>query len=261
MGTEILAKGKTSATGLQDFNITAPELIQSIHQSYKEAGSEFFLTHSFTCHPVMLKELKSPYPLKELITQAVKNLQTSAPQALHFASIGPCFLDKKQLPKASAAIDGYAQVFQHFEDSGLDSILCETIGYTENLRWVLEAIRHSSKTLKFAISLCTSRQGTLLDDSPLENALPLLNEAPLSFAGVNCGTTLPANRQAIEILSKNLDHPLIFRPNKTGDGTMQIEDKNFAQSLTKNLPQKVKFLGACCGATPQTIKAIKENLY
>ena len=75
MGTQLQEAGLKAGEIPECLNITHPELIQSIHQKYLNAGADFITTNTFGANALKMKDVN--YSLKEIIEAAIDNAKAA----------------------------------------------------------------------------------------------------------------------------------------------------------------------------------------
>ena len=71
MGTQLQAAKLKAGEITEYLNITDPNLIQSVHLDYLNAGASLFTTNTFGANPLKLKD--APYQYEEIIEAAINN--------------------------------------------------------------------------------------------------------------------------------------------------------------------------------------------
>src|SRR5574341_1063035 len=90
MGTMVYARGIPFAQSYDELNLTQPELIQSIHRAYVEAGAQALETNSFTASRHKLARFGLEQRVVEINQTAVRLAREAAEgKAYVLASVGP----------------------------------------------------------------------------------------------------------------------------------------------------------------------------
>lgn len=144
LGTVLMQKGFSAP--FEDLNITHSEIIQSIHQSYLDAGSEILLTHTFNAKTI---------EQCEAAWNNIKNLD-----AIKFASIGP---------------EANAQLIVDFFHDKVENFVFETIYQLETAKKLIEQFHHIDPIFSFSLRT---------DD--FKHILNFMNHFELSTVGLNC---------------------------------------------------------------------------
>lgn len=158
LGTELTQKGFSAP--FEDLNITHPELIQSIHQSYLDAGSEILLTHTFNAQKI---------EQCEAAWNNIKNLD-----AIKFASIGP---------------QANAQLIVDFFSDKVENFVFETIYQLETAKKLIEQFHHLDPIFSFSLKT---------DD--FKNILNFMNHFELSTVGLNCMNGFDMTQELLNLI-------------------------------------------------------------
>jgi 5-methyltetrahydrofolate--homocysteine methyltransferase len=284
MGTQIQARaipreawqGKEGCNEL--LNLTAPDVIRSIHQAYYEAGSDAVETNTFGSSPSTLGE----YGLSDKafeISRAAARLAREAAQAAStkdkprfvFGSIGP----GTKLPTLGqisfdTLCDGLQKQIEGLVDGGVDALLIETC---QDLLQIKAALVAADKVLGpkhdklIYVSVTVEQTGTLLIGSNIGAVVATLSPFPIHAIGLNCATGPEAMRIHLDYLAENWRGLLACMPNaglpvmKAGGVDYPLKPAEFAALLGKMTREiGVHIVGGCCGTTPAHIKALHNEL-
>ena len=129
MGTELYAHGVFVNVSYDGLNLETPEIVESVHRSYVNAGAEVIETNTFGANPVKL----SSYGLSdrtEEINRAAADLarRSAGGRALVVGAIGPLGIRIEPLGPTSRE---EAQAFYHRQvdglvEGGVDGFVLET---------------------------------------------------------------------------------------------------------------------------------------
>ena len=263
-------------------SLTQPDIVQSIHHAYLEAGADIIETNTFNSTSVALGD----YQLEDLAFElncASAKLARQARDA--FASPnGPRFVAGALGPTNRTAslspdvenpglrnitfdelVRAYRTAVEGLVEGGVDILMVETIFDTLNAKAALFAIEEYFQVHDIRLPLIIS--GTITDASgrTLSGQTPeafwnsISHVQPLAV-GLNCALGAEEMRPHIEELSQIADtyicaYPNAGLPNEFGEYDQTPEQmtqllEEFAQSGFVNL------LGGCCGTTPEYIEAI-----
>ncbi|HBA84997.1 MAG TPA: methionine synthase [Verrucomicrobia bacterium] len=284
MGTQIQARtipheawqGKDGCNEL--LNLTAPDVIRSIHQAYYEAGSDAVETNSFGSSPLTLGE----YGLSEKafeISRAAARLAREAADAASttekpryvFGSIGP----GTKLPTLGQVsfdvlCDGLQKQIEGLVEGGADALLIETC---QDLLQIKAALAAADKVLGqkhnklIYISVTVEQTGTLLIGSNIGAVAASLSPYPIHALGLNCATGPEAMRIHLDYLAENWRGLLACMPNaglpvmKAGGVDYPLKPVEFAALLGKMTREiGLNIVGGCCGTTPEHIRALSREV-
>jgi methionine synthase I (cobalamin-dependent) len=94
-----------------------------------------------------------------------------------------------------------------------------------------------------------------------------LNETDVFAIGVNCGKSLETNLQVLQTLKELTDKFLWFKPNagapqtdETGQVHYHISPAAMGEQAKEWVTSGARFVGGCCGTSPEHLAAIKEGV-
>ena len=263
-------------------SLTRPDIIQSIHRAYLEAGADIIETNSFNSTAVALGD----YQLEDLafelncasarLARQVRDDYPSSDRPRFVAgALGPTNRTASLSPDVEdpglrnitfdALVEAYRTAVEGLIEGGVDILLIETIFDTLNAKAALFAIEEYFQDHGIRLPLIIS--GTITDASgrTLSGQTPeafwnsISHVRPLAV-GLNCALGAEDMRPHIEELSQIADtyicaYPNAGLPNEFGEYDQTPEQmtqllEEFAQSGFVNL------LGGCCGTTPEYIESL-----
>src|SRR6059036_1757989 len=266
MGTMLYSKGFFLNVCYDELNLKQPKLVREVHEAYVRAGAEIIETNTFGANPVKLRS----YGLAddtEKINQAAAELahQAAAGRASVVGAIGP--LGVRIEPFGALARE---EAFAHFGRQvkgllagGVDGFILETFSDLDEIHEALRAVRSLS-------DLPVIAQMTIGDDG-----LTHYGTGPETFAkqlaawgadavGVNCSVGPAGVLEAVEKLVKATDRPISAVPNAglpkdVGDRQIYLASPEYMASYARRMIEAgARFVGGCCGSTPEHIKKIRD---
>lgn len=188
----------------------------------------------------------------------------AAAKALVFASIGPT---GKMLAAGEVTADEVAAAFtaqaQSLKDGGADAILIETMSDIEEARVAVEAAKPTGLPVivSFAFDSGRNKDRTMTGAGP-EAVARAMSEAGADAVGANCGVGVEQAVVVCRRLRAACDLPLWIKPNAglpTVEGTTvryATSAAYFASHFVALREAGAAFLGACCGSTPEFVRAL-----
>jgi 5-methyltetrahydrofolate--homocysteine methyltransferase len=254
MGTELLRAGIEPVPGV---NVTHPELVQRIHESYVHAGARVLLTNTFQANQGTNRRV---------ITAAV-GLARAAARAgqILLASFG------MPITERSTLLGGLP-----FDQ--LDGTLLETqseLRSKEDIGLPVNMAVHFLRTISrvpLLISMTFRRDisGRLETISGLgpEAIAAEAEDAGVAALGVNCGRdiSLTDATKVLQAYRSACNLPLFARPNagtptRVGDRLVYpVTPAEMAAWVPEAIQAGAIMIGGCCGTTPQHIAACRESL-
>jgi len=266
-------------------NLTQPEIIESIHRQYLEAGADIIEANTFNSNAISMAEYglqDRVYDLNkagaQLARRSIERFLAENPAAgprFVAGSIGPTSRtasmsqDVNSPASRAATFDqlraAYSEQIRGLLDGGVDVLLVETIFDTLNAKAALFAIEEcfekSGARVPVMVSVTiTDRSGRTLSGQTVAAFWISVSHMNLLSVGINCALGAKQMRPYIEELSQIAPiyiscYPNAGLPNAFGgfDETpekMAADLREFAASGWLNIA------GGCCGSTPAHIRAI-----
>ena len=263
MGTLIQKSGAKYDHCPETLNITQPELIESFHRAYIEAGSDIVCSNTFGANAYKLAE--SGYSVEEIIGAGVKTAKkacegTGALTALDIGPIG-MLLEPAGSLRFEEAYEYFKQ--QILAGSDADIIFFETMTDLYELKAAVLAAKENSDKPVFA-SMTFERNGrTFTGVSPASAALTLTGLG-VDALGVNCSLGPDELGPVISEMSRYTNLPLIAKANAglpdPNSNEYSILPDRFAQCVKALLPYGVKLAGGCCGTNADYIRELSKML-
>ncbi|QNK55234.1 methionine synthase [Paenibacillus sp. PAMC21692] len=257
--------------------LTRPDVIQSIHEQYLEAGADILETNTFGATSVVLEDYDIPEKAREINLAAAKLARDavdkySTPDKPRYVAgaLGPT---TKTLSVTGGVtfdelIESYYEQTVALIEGGVDAILLETSQDTLNVKagsiGVRNAFETTGITLPIMISGTIEPMGTTLAGQSIESfyiSLEHLN--PISI-GLNCATGPEFMRDHIRTLSEISSAAVSCYPNAglpDENGHYHESPESLAKKIAAFADQGwLNIAGGCCGTTPAHIKALTETL-
>ncbi|WP_418184584.1 methionine synthase [Aliarcobacter vitoriensis] len=252
-------------------NLTAPHILEKIHDEYAQAGADLISTNTFGSMPWVLDEYgigHLSYELSKLGAQLVKKscdkYATKDKPKFVLASIGP----GTKLPslghiKYDDMYEGYKIMAQGLADGGTDIFLLETCQDPLQIKAALHALNDVAPHIPIMVSVTIELSGTMLIGTDAMTIAAILSPFNILSLGFNCGTGPVQVQKHVKTLSEVCKFPISVHanaglPQNRGGKTyypMQPAEFTELQKEFLNI-NGVSFLGGCCGTTPQHIEAL-----
>ena len=263
MGTLIQKSGVKYDSVPETLNITHPELIESFHKAYAEAGSDIVYANTFGANGYKLKE--SGYSVDEIIKSGVENAKKAVlgTDCLVALDIGP--IGQLLEPAGSLSFDSAYEYFkeQIVAGQGADVIVFETMTDLYELKAAVLAAKENSDKPIIATMTFERNGRTFTGVSPAAMAVTLTGLG-VDALGVNCSLGPDELEGVVSEISKYTDLPLVIKANAglpdPNSNEYDILPDKFAACVADLLKYGVKIIGGCCGTTPEYIVEIKKML-
>lgn len=274
MGTMIYNKGVYINRSYDELNLSSPDLITDIHREYLKAGAEIIETNTFGASRLKLAQQGLDDRLAEINIAAVKlarkAIDTAARHEAYIAgSISP--LGVRIEPYGPTSVDEAREIFkeqaQALLEGGVDCFVLETFHDLAEIEQAIKAVRAVSDLPIFAQMTVNDHlltaYGTPLDviTTRLDK---LLDAEGIDVMGLDCSVGPNAILAAIEKIRPLTTRRLSAQPNAGNPRDvhgrqMYMASPEYMAKFSKRLINAgAKFVGGCCGTTPDHIKLIVD---
>jgi homocysteine S-methyltransferase len=266
MGTVLYERGVFVNVCYDALSVQRPELVQAIHSEYVEAGAEILETNTFGANPVKLSAHGLDDRTEE-INQAAARLALDAAgvDAWVLGAVGP--LGVRIEPWGPTAVEEAREWFRRqmgaLLDAGVHGLMLETFGDLGEMEVALTTARELTDRPVFAQLTVGSGGHTALGTEALSGAMRL-QELGADVVGLNCSVGPAAMLDTVEELVEALEVPVVAQPNAglprtVGDRKMYLASPEYmARYGRRFVDLGVRFLGGCCGTTPEHIRLMAE---
>ena len=250
---------------LEEFCLSAPDLVSKIHHQYIEAGARVIEANSFGSNAVRLERYGLEGKVNELnwtAAQLAKQAAKSKGNVYVAGSVGPLGITADEARERN--IDR-AAVFREqigaLLDGGVDLIFFETFLDADELLLALE-VKQSLHHLPALCSLACAEEGRLPSGLPITEAFARLTAAGAEIVGVNCLNGPHATLRLLEHVPVVPDQLLSAFPNAgypkyyEGRFLYYTAPDYFAKIAREMVGQGVRLIGGCCGTGPAQIAAM-----
>ena len=261
-------------------NLTRPEVVAEIHDSYFDAGADITTTNTFTATRIGQADYALEDAAAEMSLEGARlarrvadewTARTSEKPRFVAGSVGPLNVTLSLSPKVEDAAyravtfdavrEAYVEQIAALRDGGVDLLLIETIFDTLNAKAAIVAAREVAPELPLWLSFtAVDKSGRNLSGQTSDAFWISVEHAEPFIVGVNCSLGATEMRPFLEGLSNTAStyvscHPNAGLPNALGLHDEQAADtsrflRTFAEDGLVNL------VGGCCGTTPEHTHAI-----
>ncbi len=267
MGVFLQKYGLKGGESPESWNLKHPEIIESVHKQYLEAGSNLITANTFGGNRIKLSEFGLENKIKEVNSQAIKIAKNVAKdKAIVAADIGPTGKLIEPLGELTfeEAYEVYKEQIEILANSGADCLFFETHIDILELKAAIFAAKDICD-LPIIASVTFEKDGRMLTGTSPEAAFITLEALDVDIIGTNCGTGPSDMYQTIKNALKLTTKPVIAQANaglpKLIDGKTIYDTtiEEYVKFAKKMFEEGVKVLGGCCGTTPEHINLmIKE---
>ncbi len=264
MGTMLYSRGIFVNVCYDELSLSQPALVREVHEAYVQAGAEILETNTFGANPVKL----SRYGLDEQtegINRAAVGLarQAAGSRALVVGAIGPLGIRLEPWgPTAREEAIGYfSRQARGLLEGGVDGFILETFSDINELEAALCAIKPLS-ALPILAQMTVAQDGSTTYGTTVETIAGRLTELGADVVGLNCSVGPAAMLDAIERMVGRTNRPVSAQPNAglpraVDDRRIYLASPEYMGSYARRMIQAgVRFVGGCCGTTPDHIRQI-----
>jgi 5-methyltetrahydrofolate--homocysteine methyltransferase len=268
-GTELQARGLEGGEVADLWNLRHPERVEDVARAYVEAGSQVILTNTFRANRIALQRYGAENHVVEINRAGAQiSGRAAAGRAKVFASIGPSgkMLMTREVDEAALAA-AFAEQAQALAEGGADALVLETMVDLAEARIALVA----ALTTGLPVVACMvfdsgkNRDRTMMGVSPAQAAAELAR-AGAHVVGANCGVGIDHAVALCRAMAGSTDRPVWIKPNAGipelvhGEIVYRTDAETFASFVPELLAAGAKFIGGCCGSTPDFVAAIRRRL-
>jgi 5-methyltetrahydrofolate--homocysteine methyltransferase len=273
MGTQLMLAGLEQGACGEAWNLTHPARVLAIQHRYAEAGCDCILTNTFGGSRIMLTRHGHGHEVVPINRAAVEIAREAFGGRPGFVigDIGPFgglmepYGDFTETQVRAA----FVEQAKALVDAGADAVIIETQTSLEELGIGIDAAREAGApvvigSLAYDVTLDGSTFRTMMGIDP-ERAAEFMAQRGVDIVALNCGTgmDMARAREAVERYRATTDRPVMAQPNagqpKLVDMKVVYDEtpEQMVRGVVPLLEAGVAILGACCGSTPQHIRAFR----
>lgn len=273
MGTMLFSAGLARGHAPELWNRERPDVVRGIYAAYIRAGAQIILTNTFGGNRIRLGTHGLAGRMTELNTEAARLARAEADAAPNpvvvGGSIGPT--GTMLAPLGELDFDEAVGVFEEqaraLASGGIDIFWIETMSDLEEVRAAVTGCRAADTNRPVVTTMTFDTKGrTMMGVTPAQ-AVHTLGDMGVAALGANCGNGPAEIEGVIEAMhTVNQNITLIAKANAglpRMEGDVAIYDATPA--VMGDYARRVRALGArvigaCCGSTPNHIRAIASAL-
>jgi 5-methyltetrahydrofolate--homocysteine methyltransferase len=276
MGTQLMLAGLTQGNCGEEWNLTHPRRVLEIQRGYAEAGSDCLLTNTFGGSRIMLNRHGNSGKVVEINRAAVEIAREAfaGRPGYVIGDIGPFggLMQPYGDFSEEQVRDAFGEQARALVDGGANAILIETQTSLEELLLGIEAARDAGAaciigSMAYDVTLDGSTFRTMMGVDP-ERAAEFMQEHGADIVALNCGTGMDMERarQAVLRYRRVTGLPVMVQPNAGVPKLVNMKvvyDETPAQMSAGVVPlleAGASVIGACCGSTPDHIRAFRREL-
>ena len=269
-------------------NLTAPHIVESVHDAYLEAGADLIETNTFTATSISQADYGLEAFAREMNVEGARIARKAVDRAISVdlrprwvaGALGPCnrsasvVVDAERPAYRNVAYDelrdAYYEQAAGLLEGGVDLLLCETTFDTLNLKAALFAIQQlfdeGKRRVPVMASFFIDLAGGNLSGQNVEALWNSISHFPLAAVGLNCSLGPKEMRPFLAELSSLANVPILCYPNAGLPDPLSVT--GFPETAESMAPQLrewaengwLNIVGGCCGTTPEHIRQIAVSV-
>ena len=265
--------------------LTKPEVIETIHRAYFEAGADIAETNTFSANRISQADYAAEHFVREINLASARMARRIADEYQERDSrprfvagaIGPTNKTLSLSPDVNdpgyreidwdTLVDVYHEQAAALIEGGADFILIETVFDTLNAKAGVMAVKRLERELGRDVPIMlsmtlTDLSGRNLSGHTVEAFWHAVRHAKPVTIGLNCSFGATQLRPHVKVLSEIADTLIMVYPNAGLPNELGAYDE--MPETTAGLVQEwaeagqVNILGGCCGSTPAHIAAMAK---
>ncbi len=273
MGTLLMAFGLGRGVAPEIWNIEQPEQVRKIHRDYTDAGAQIILTNSFGGNRRRLAFHDLSERTLELNRAAARIARFEAEAVevpvLVGGSMGPT--GALMVPLGDLTPEEAQSIFEEQAEAliegGVDVLWIETMSDLQEVQAAIVGCRGVAPDFPIVATMTFDAHGhTSMGVSP-QAAVEALGGLDLVAIGGNCGNGPVEIEAVIEAMhAADPDAVLVAKSNAGTprmEGDRQVYDASpevMAEHTLRVKDLGARIIGACCGSTPEHIRAMGHAL-
>ncbi len=263
-GTELLKRGY-DGKDQAEWILTHKSVFDQLQEAYKEAGSMVLYTPTFLCNRAQLSLVSKGDKVREYNMEMFELAKKHG--TLVFGDLGPTGLFSGRLGNTSEReiYSIYKEEASVLEECGVDTFIIETMMTREDAINALRAVKDvSSKPV--ILSLSIYKKGKIMSGDDIIDILQEAEAIGIDAFGLNCSQGPEEMLREIKRIHEATDLPLLAKPNAglpviRGDKTVyDCPPERFASYAKAFIENGVRYIGGCCGTTPEHIRVLKKEI-
>ena len=280
MGTMVGAvMGKVGNT--DELNLSRPDVVETIHRRYLEAGADIIETNTFNCQRISQADYHLENEVGRMAYEAARIARRladeySTPEKPRFVagSVGPTNKTLSMSPDVSdpsarevtydEMLEAYKEQMNGLIEGGVDALLIETIFDTLNAKCAVDAAMRSmaEKGVELPIMLSVTISdlaGRTLSGQTLDAFLASVSSYPIFSIGLNCSFGATQMKPYLRELARKAPYYISCYPNAGLPNALGLYDET-PESMAPKMGELVdeglvNIIGGCCGTTDEFIAA------
>ncbi len=273
MGTMLFLSGLQFGDPPEVWNLTQPDVVRRIHRGYLEAGSRILLTNTFGGNRLRLGLHRLESRVAELNQTAAillrSEVEAAGGRALVAGDIGPsgAIMAPMGTLDYPEAVDVFAEQAAALVAGGVDLIWIETMSDLTEIKAAMEGVRQVAPGIPVIATMTFDTRGRTMMGVTPEQAVEGLVAWGADAIGGNCGN---GPDEIVPVVSRmGAVAPGVILVAKSNAGMPELIDmravyraspETMATAAVDLQAAGARIVGACCGSTPDHLRAMNEAL-
>lgn len=276
MGTQLMLAGLAQGNCGEAWNLTHPERVLGIQRRYVEAGSECILTNTFGGSRIMLTRHSEGDHVVAINKAGVAIAREAFGNSDGYVigDIGPFggLLEPYGDFTEGQVRSAFEEQARALVEGGADAIIIETQTSLEELGIGIESAQRAGArciigSMAYDVTLDGSTFRTMMGIEP-ERAAEFMEQRGAHIVALNCGTRMDMERAltAVQRYKSVTSLPVMVQPNAGQPKLVQMKvvydeaPEQMVAGLLPMLEAGANIVGACCGSTPDHIRAFRKTM-
>lgn len=266
MGTMLQNAGLPPGSCPELWNLEQPNAITAIHKSYIEHGADIIETNTFGANRIKLTHYGLQDKVSLLNTAGVQAARAACGPTTKIAgSVGPT--GKLIAPLGDLTFDYAYEVFleqiRALEQAGVDMIIIETIIDMQEMRAALLAAKAASNK-PIICQMSFGVDGRTVTGTDPTTAATILDAMGADVIGANCSLGPAQLLPIAQKLAQATSRPISIQSNAgmpsliNKQTVFPMSPEEMGSWASKLAMAGVRYIGGCCGTTPQHIEAMQQ---
>lgn len=263
MGTMLQKKGLKMGEKPELMAFYDEAAVYDVHKMYVDCGSDIIYANTFGANRLKMagKGKRVEEIIEKNVAVAKKAAGDNAKVALDIGPIGEMLEPNGKLT-FEEAYDIFKEMVLAGVKAGCDMVVIETMTDLYEARAGLLAAKENS-SLPVMVTMSFEKNGRTFSGCTPSACAVTLTGLGADAVGVNCSLGPEELYPIICEMGSYTHLPLVVKANaglpdpKTGEYV--IDAHAFAQSMEKYAAAGVKYVGGCCGTSPEFIKELKDR--
>lgn len=273
MGTMLFSLGLEQGSAPELWNVEEPDKVRSVYRGYIEAGSQIILTNTFggNKHRLDMHGLGDrAYEFNKAAAEAIRAEADAAAQPVVAAgSIGPTgqMLEPYGLLSMADATAAFEEQARALVEGGVDVLWIETMSDLNEVKAAVDGCERAAPGFPRVTTMTFDTNGKTMMGVTPEQAVEAMGNFDVLALGGNCGNGPDELEVALKAMRAVQPDAILVA--KANAGVPQMVDGVTVYNATPEVMGEyalrlrdagARIVGACCGSSPEHIRAIAEAL-